>query len=122
MKTSVKWGIGIVAVAGLGALGVVAAKKQGAKPVEVRIEAVESRDLVSSVQASGQIQPRIKVNVSSDLTGKIVRLAVRETCNLSDASRRATQAAVAQCAACRALRPRARCAPSESRAPKGKFY
>lgn len=78
MKTSVKWGIGIVAVAGLGALGVVAAKKQGTKPVEVRVEAVEARDLVSSVQASGQIQPRTKVNVSSDITGKIVKLSVRE--------------------------------------------
>jgi HlyD family secretion protein len=78
MKTSVKWGIGIVAVAGLGGLGVVAAKKQGTKPVEVRVEAVEARDLVSSVQASGQIQPRTKVNVSSDITGKIVKLSVRE--------------------------------------------
>ncbi len=78
MKTSVKWGIGIVAVAGLGALGVVAAKKQGTKPVEVRVEAVEKRDLVSSVQASGQIQPRTNVNVSSDITGKIVKLSVRE--------------------------------------------
>jgi HlyD family secretion protein len=78
MNTSVKWVIGIVAVGGLGALGVVAAKKQGTKPVEVRVEAVESRDLVASVTASGQIQPRTKVDVSSDITGKIVKLSVRE--------------------------------------------
>jgi HlyD family secretion protein len=78
MKTSVKWGIGVAAVAGLGALGVVAAKKQGTKPVEVRVEAVEARDLVASVTASGQIQPRSKVNVSADVTGKIVRLSVKE--------------------------------------------
>jgi HlyD family secretion protein len=78
MKTSVKWGIGLVAVGGLAALGVVAAKKQGTKPVEVRVEAVEARDLVASVTASGQIQPRTKVDVSADVTGKIVRLSVKE--------------------------------------------
>jgi HlyD family secretion protein len=78
MKTSVKWVIGLVAVGGLGALGVVAAKKQGTKPTEVRVEGVESRDLVASVTASGQIEPRTKVDVSADITGKIVRLSVRE--------------------------------------------
>src|SRR5690606_6707869 len=56
----------------------VASQKNQSRPVEVRIEAVEARDLVSTVTASGQIQPRTRVNVSADVTGKIVRLAVKE--------------------------------------------
>ncbi|MEQ1692376.1 MAG: efflux RND transporter periplasmic adaptor subunit, partial [Gemmatimonas sp.] len=46
--------------------------------VEVRTEAVETRDLAASVTASGQIQPQTKVDVSADVTGKIVRLSVKE--------------------------------------------
>ncbi|HET9682581.1 MAG TPA: efflux RND transporter periplasmic adaptor subunit, partial [Gemmatimonadaceae bacterium] len=38
----------------------------------------QRRDLVSSVTASGQVQPQLKVDLSSDITGKIVRLAVKE--------------------------------------------
>jgi HlyD family secretion protein len=39
---------------------------------------VEARDLIASVTASGKIQPRVKVDVSADVTGRIVRLAVKE--------------------------------------------
>lgn len=78
MKKGVKYGIAGVVVVGVVIAGVVAAKQRGDKPVEVRTEAVESRDLVASVTASGQIQPRTKVDVSADVTGKIVRLAVKE--------------------------------------------
>jgi len=78
MKKGMKFGIAGVVVAGLATAGVIMAKKRGDKPVEVRTEAVESRDLVASVTASGQIQPRTKVDVSADVTGKIVRLAVKE--------------------------------------------
>jgi HlyD family secretion protein len=70
--------VGVVVLAAIGGLGFVSAKKNGTKPVEVRIEAVEARDLVASVTASGQIQPRTMVNVSADVTGKIVHLAVKE--------------------------------------------
>ena len=70
--------VGVVVLAAIGGLGFVSAKKSGTKPVEVRIEPVEARDLVASVTASGQIQPRTMVNVSADVTGKIVRLAVKE--------------------------------------------
>jgi HlyD family secretion protein len=48
------------------------------KPVEVRLEAVARRDLVSAVTASGKIQPKRKVDVSADITGRITRLPVRE--------------------------------------------
>ncbi len=78
MTRTVKFGIGGVIVIAVAALAYVSNQKNKSKPVEVRTEKVESRDLVASVTASGQIQPRVKVNVSADVTGKIVRLAVKE--------------------------------------------
>ena len=48
------------------------------KAVEVRIETVTARDLVASVTASGQVRPQTSVDLSSDITGKIVTLAVKE--------------------------------------------
>ncbi len=78
MTRTVKFGIGGVVVLAVGALAYVSATKNQAKAVEVRTENVEARDLVASVTASGQIQPRTKVNVSADVTGKIVRLSVKE--------------------------------------------
>ena len=60
------------------AIGGIAAVSGGDKATEVRIEPVERRDLVASVTASGQVQPRSKVDLSADITGRIVRLAVRE--------------------------------------------
>src|SRR5688572_18857608 len=70
-------------VAGISALVVVlivglGAAKKGNKSVEVRIEPVEKRDLVASVTASGQVRPQTKVDIASDVAGKIMRLAVRE--------------------------------------------
>ncbi len=78
MTNAVKFGIAGVVVASLAGLGYLGAKKSGPKATEVRIEAVEARDLVASVTASGKIQPRTKVDVSADVTGRIVRLAVKE--------------------------------------------
>ncbi len=78
MTKFAKIGIASVVVLGVAALGITAARKNSVKAVEVRTEAVEARDLVASVTASGQIQPRTKVDVSADVTGRIVRLAVKE--------------------------------------------
>ncbi len=78
MTKAAKIIIGVGVVGGIAALAFVASKKNQTKAVEVRVEAVEERDLVASVTASGQIQPRTMVNVSADVTGKIVRLAVKE--------------------------------------------
>ena len=78
MSKKVKWSILGVAVVGVGALLAMAGFKRDGGATMVRIEAVEARDLVASVTASGQVQPRTKVDLSSDITGKIVRLSVRE--------------------------------------------
>ena len=58
-------------------VGTVAANR-GEKPVDVRVEAVEARDLIASVTASGKVQPRTMVDLSADITGRIVSLRVRE--------------------------------------------
>ena len=78
MSKKMKWGIfGAVVVGGVAIVATTAARR-GEKPTEVRIEAVDSRDLVASVTASGQVQPRTKVDVAADISGRIVRLAVKE--------------------------------------------
>ncbi|MFM9013506.1 MAG: efflux RND transporter periplasmic adaptor subunit [Gemmatimonadota bacterium] len=68
-------GVALLIVAGIG--GKVAASKRE-RPVEVRIETVGRQDLVASVTASGQVIPRTKVDISSDITGRITRLAVKD--------------------------------------------
>ena len=74
VKFSVFGGVILVLVA----VGVLTAMKRGKKATEVRIEAVQARDLVASVTASGQVRPQTKVDLSSDISGKIVKLAVKE--------------------------------------------
>jgi HlyD family secretion protein len=59
-------------------VGVLTAAKKRDKSVEVRMEAVQRRDLVSSVTASGQVRPQTKVDIASDVAGKIVKLSVKE--------------------------------------------
>jgi HlyD family secretion protein len=76
-KRKKRWlaAIALVVVAGTGAA---VWKARTPNPVEVRIEAVETRDLVAAVTASGRVQPRSKVDLSADITGRIVSLRVRE--------------------------------------------
>ena len=78
MSRKVKLSIGGLVIIGVAAFMAVTAAKRGAKGTEVRIEAVERRDLVASVTASGQVQPQTKVDVAADISGRIVRLAVKE--------------------------------------------
>jgi len=78
MRKSVKLsilGVGAAAILGVGA---VAASKRGPKSVEVKTEPVARRDLVAAVTASGQVRPNVKVDVAADISGRIVRLAVKE--------------------------------------------
>lgn len=78
MSQRTKWSLGVVALIVLGAVMVIGASKRGNKATEVRVESVQARDLVASVTASGKVQPRTKVDLSADISGKIVRLAVQE--------------------------------------------
>lgn len=78
MSKKIKWSIAGVVGVGIVALVALTAFKRDGGATEVRIEPALKRDLVASVTASGQIQPRIKVDLSADITGKIVRLSVKE--------------------------------------------
>lgn len=78
MKKGVKIGIAVAIVAALGGAAFVAKQRGQNKPTTVKIEAVEARDLVASVTASGQVRPRTKVDVSADITGRIITLSVKE--------------------------------------------
>jgi HlyD family secretion protein len=69
-------GGGIVVL--VGALVAVSASAKREKGIEVRFEQVGRRDLVAVVTASGRIQPKRKVDVSADITGRITRIGVRE--------------------------------------------
>ena len=69
--------IAVVAVVVIG--GTIASQKsRGDKGQEVRIEAVEGRDLVATVTASGKIEPKRSVDIASDITGRIISLPVEE--------------------------------------------
>lgn len=78
MSKRTKWILGAIAVVVVGSIAASAAARRGAKAVEVKVVAVDKRDLVASVTASGQVQPRTKVDVASDISGRIVRLSVKE--------------------------------------------
>lgn len=78
MSKRAKWSIGIILLVAVVGVVALSAAKSGNKGVEVRTEEVQKRDLVASVTASGQVQPRTLVDVSADVTVRIVRLAVKE--------------------------------------------
>jgi HlyD family secretion protein len=78
MSKRMRWSLVGVVVVGAGIYIATTAAKRNSKATEVRIEAVQKRDLVASVTASGQVQPHTKVDVASDISGRIVRLSVKE--------------------------------------------
>ncbi|HMF88888.1 MAG TPA: efflux RND transporter periplasmic adaptor subunit, partial [Gemmatimonadaceae bacterium] len=78
MKKRTKWSVAGVIVLAIVIIGVTSAMKGRNKATEVRVEKVQKRDLVASVTASGQVQPHTRVDVSADISGRIVRLAVKE--------------------------------------------
>lgn len=76
-RTKIGLFLGLVVAAGVGISALTAARR-GSRATEVRIEAVSPRDLVAVVTASGKIEAETKVDVSSDITGRIVKITVRE--------------------------------------------
>jgi len=64
-----------VLIVGLVVISAGARRDRGA---EVRFEKASRRDLVAAVTASGKIQPKKKVDISADITGRITKIAVRE--------------------------------------------
>jgi HlyD family secretion protein len=74
-----KWIIGsVIVVVVVAAIGAKVARG-GNTGTEVRLETVTRRDLVATVTASGKIKPKTKVDISADITGRIIELPVVES-------------------------------------------
>jgi HlyD family secretion protein len=69
--------IGVLALAAGGGIAYSMNQKKNAG-TEVRMEQVSRRDLVSAVTASGKIEPQTSVDISADITGRIIEIAVEE--------------------------------------------
>jgi len=79
MSRGMKIGLIVVALAAAAGGGVAyRVHKKKTAGTEVRMEKVAKRDLVSAVTASGKIEAKTSVDISADITGRIIRLAVRE--------------------------------------------
>jgi HlyD family secretion protein len=76
-RTKIGLFVGLL-VAVVVAVSALSAARRGGRATEVRIEPVTKRDLVSVVTASGKIEANSQVDISSDITGRIVKLTVRE--------------------------------------------
>jgi HlyD family secretion protein len=71
--------IGVLVVLALGTLVAVSLRAGGTdKGTRVYAEEVRRQDIGQIVKASGAIDPRIKVNISAHVVGKIIKLYVRE--------------------------------------------
>ena len=68
----------ILALVVVSILVVVNVQKQKKNAVDVKVESISRMDLTEIVSASGKIQPKISVDISADITGKIVEVAVEE--------------------------------------------
>ncbi|HUE76713.1 MAG TPA: efflux RND transporter periplasmic adaptor subunit [Longimicrobiales bacterium] len=78
MKRKTKLLIGAVAVVTVAGAAMARVAGGGEAVVDVRTAAVERLDLESMVRASGWIQPRVAVNVQSDIMGRVTALYVKE--------------------------------------------
>lgn len=72
--------LAVVATLGLvlGGIGATSVAKRRHAATDVRLARVERRDLVSLVSASGKIEAKSSVDISADITGRIVHIAVQE--------------------------------------------
>ena len=59
-------------------VGGVIARARGHKPMTVQTAKVDRQKIVQKVSATGKIQPKTKVDISADVSGKIEKLAVAE--------------------------------------------
>ncbi len=70
--------IAVVVVGLLATMGFLAMQREGRGAVEVRVEAVGLRDLVDDVSATGHIEPKTHVDITTDVAGRIIALPVEE--------------------------------------------
>lgn len=70
--------IAVVVVGLLATMGFLATQREGRGAVEVRVEAVGLRDLIDDVSATGHIEPKTHVDITTDVAGRIIELPVEE--------------------------------------------
>ena len=68
----------IVLVLAGGALWFFKFKDRGPEGVEVEVAPVATMTIIETVEATGRIQPKMQVNISADVSAKIIRLEVDE--------------------------------------------
>lgn len=78
MQTRTKVIIGIAVVVVLGGAAAMSVRQGNDRGVEVRAEAIEARDLVEIVTASGNIRARRTVDISSDVSARVAQLLIDE--------------------------------------------
>lgn len=76
-KRKILIGVGVAIVSLVGFSMVQAARAKN-KPTEVRLEQVGNQDLVAAVTASGKIEAKSQVDISSEVTARITRITVKE--------------------------------------------
>jgi HlyD family secretion protein len=78
MKKRMKIGIVATAAIAVVTISAIATTNRSGNAVSVRTEAVTARDLVATVTANGWIRPHRRVDVQSDVMGRIIELNVKE--------------------------------------------
>jgi HlyD family secretion protein len=70
--------LGIITVAALVAAIIIGKKKKDGAAKEVEFQTVLTRDIIQTVTASGKIYPEEEVKISSDVSGEIIELTIKE--------------------------------------------
>jgi HlyD family secretion protein len=78
MTTGRKVLIGLVVIAIVATAATVSVRKSGDRGVSVRIEAIDARDLVETVTASGNVRAGRIVDISSDVSARVAELLIEE--------------------------------------------
>jgi HlyD family secretion protein len=78
MTRKTKIGIAVGALILVTGAGIAGVNARGEAAVAVRAQTVDARPLESVVRASGWIQPRVSVDVQSDIIGRVTGLFVQE--------------------------------------------
>ncbi len=78
MSKGKKIALSVLALVVVGGVIAASVARESRNKIEVQTGTVGKKDLVSKVSASGEIRPKKFVNVSSDTSGRIVRLLIQE--------------------------------------------
>jgi len=78
MSRRTKFGLAFIVLIGAAVAVFALSGARRDRATEVKLETVEQRDLVAAVTASGKIEAEAQVDISADITGRIVDIAVKE--------------------------------------------